>query len=124
MNRSFIFHKHPTPIATAGFGQQAGSPTNSLCALDISSSAILRHDLTGATRWSGVNTMSDASSSIVVSAAAVAVDRPILVSPLNPSDTNSVPVLSVASVVADTSFMIVANTVVTSALPVSWAVIR
>ena len=82
------------------------------------------NQLFGFSRWTGTESMTHASTTAVVSAAAVHTNGEVQLTIRSPDDPRSVPVLMVDSIVNDTSFMIVANQAIQSATPVMYTIVR
>ncbi len=116
------------------FQSITGGPVSSLTALTVASETILAglnvgsdatiRQLTGNTHWTGVATIADGGNSVVISTAAISDDRPIFLSLYKPQNPASLAIVSVDSVVDGTSFAIRSRADATSAMPVSWMVVR
>ncbi len=97
--------------------------TTSLQRVSVDSEAVI-NQLFGFSRWTGTESMTHASTTTVVSAAAAHTNGEIQLTIRSPDDPRSVPTLMVDSIVDDTSFMIVANQGVQSATPVMYTIVR
>jgi len=98
--------------------------TGSVHFLNVTSEALI-NQLSGASRWTDIACISHANTTVTVSAAAISLTAECHLTIKSPSDPQSVPSqLMVDSVVADTSFMIVANVAVQSACPVMFTIVR